>query len=84
MLTIVSIQKLHLEMAGLPESYIINLLHELQHGFIIFWQDNAQKIAEFLSSHPRVKKVNYAGLKGHPGRELHYSQVLPQDRNSHY
>ncbi|KAI5682722.1 hypothetical protein M9H77_03950 [Catharanthus roseus] len=38
-------------------------------------QDNAQKIAEFLSSHPRVKKVNYAGLKGHPGRELHYSQA---------
>ncbi|KAK8609571.1 hypothetical protein V6N13_062016 [Hibiscus sabdariffa] len=39
-------------------------------------QENAQKIAEFLSSHPRVKKVNYAGLPGHPGRDLHYSQVL--------
>lgn len=38
-------------------------------------QDNAQKIAEFLSSHPRVKKVNYAGLPGHPGRDLHYSQA---------
>lgn len=38
-------------------------------------QDNAQKIAEFLSSHPRVKKVNYAGLKGHPGHELHFSQA---------
>nr|BAP47508.1 cystathionine beta-lyase [Gentiana triflora] len=38
-------------------------------------QDNAQKIAEFLSSHPRVKKVNYAGLPGHPGRDLHYSQT---------
>jgi len=38
-------------------------------------QDNAQKIAEFLASHPRVKEVNYAGLPGHAGRDLHYSQV---------
>ncbi|KAF8398258.1 hypothetical protein HHK36_017185 [Tetracentron sinense] len=38
-------------------------------------QENAQKIAEFLSSHPRVKKVNYAGLPGHPGCSLHYSQA---------
>ncbi|KAB2631154.1 cystathionine beta-lyase [Pyrus ussuriensis x Pyrus communis] len=38
-------------------------------------QDNAQKIAEFLASHPRVTQVNYAGLSGHPGRALHYSQA---------
>ncbi|PKI53206.1 hypothetical protein CRG98_026407 [Punica granatum] len=38
-------------------------------------QENAQKIAEFLSSHPLVKKVNYAGLPNHPGRSLHYSQA---------
>ncbi|KAL3534571.1 hypothetical protein ACH5RR_003032 [Cinchona calisaya] len=38
-------------------------------------QDNAQKISEFLSSHPRVKKVNYAGLPSHPGHALHYSQA---------
>ncbi|CAN1337366.1 Cystathionine beta-lyase, chloroplastic [Linum perenne] len=38
-------------------------------------QENAQKIAEFLGSHPRVTRVNYAGLPGHPGRELHYSQA---------
>lgn len=38
-------------------------------------QENAQKIAEFLSTHPRVKKVNYAGLPSHPGRSLHYSQA---------
>uniref|UniRef100_A0A0D9WMG7 Cystathionine beta-lyase, chloroplastic n=1 Tax=Leersia perrieri TaxID=77586 RepID=A0A0D9WMG7_9ORYZ len=38
-------------------------------------QANAQKIAEFLASHPRVKQVNYAGLPGHPGRALHYSQA---------
>lgn len=38
-------------------------------------QANAQKIAEFLSSHPRVKKVHYAGLPDHPGRKLHYSQA---------
>ncbi|XP_066371487.1 cystathionine beta-lyase, chloroplastic-like [Miscanthus floridulus] len=38
-------------------------------------QANAQKIAEFLASHPRVKQVNYAGLPDHPGRALHYSQA---------
>ncbi|KAG6513206.1 hypothetical protein ZIOFF_023518 [Zingiber officinale] len=38
-------------------------------------QANAQKLAEFLSSHPRVTQVNYAGLPGHPGRSLHYSQA---------
>ncbi|KAG1328054.1 hypothetical protein COCNU_01G019880 [Cocos nucifera] len=38
-------------------------------------QANAQKLAEFLSSHPRVKQVNYAGLPGHPGCSLHYSQA---------
>ncbi|XP_068664350.1 cystathionine beta-lyase, chloroplastic-like [Aristolochia californica] len=38
-------------------------------------QENAQKITEFLSSHPRVKRVNYAGLSDHPGRALHFSQA---------
>ncbi|KAA0038451.1 cystathionine beta-lyase [Cucumis melo var. makuwa] len=38
-------------------------------------QENAQKIAEFLCIHPRVKKVYYAGLPTHPGRSLHYSQA---------
>ncbi|MFZ4508017.1 MAG: O-acetylhomoserine aminocarboxypropyltransferase/cysteine synthase family protein [Fimbriimonas sp.] len=31
---------------------------------------NAQKIAEFLASHPSVGKVNYAGLPSHPHHEL--------------
>uniref|UniRef100_A0A6V7QVA3 cysteine-S-conjugate beta-lyase n=1 Tax=Ananas comosus var. bracteatus TaxID=296719 RepID=A0A6V7QVA3_ANACO len=38
-------------------------------------QANAQKLAEYLSTHPRVKKVNYAGLPGHLARDLHYSQA---------
>ncbi|CAM6068465.1 unnamed protein product [Sphagnum tenellum] len=37
-------------------------------------QANAQKIAEFLASHPRIPRVNYAGLPGHTGRSLHFSQ----------
>ncbi|KAK8999309.1 hypothetical protein V6N11_070484 [Hibiscus sabdariffa] len=37
-------------------------------------QENAQKIADFLSSHPHVKEVNYIGLPGQPGHDLHYSQ----------
>ncbi|KAF8102103.1 hypothetical protein N665_0201s0390 [Sinapis alba] len=39
-------------------------------------QENARKIAMYLSSHPRVKKVYYAGLPEHPGHNLHFSQVL--------
>lgn len=39
-------------------------------------QENARKIAMYLSSHPRVKKVYYAGLPDHPGHHLHFSQVL--------
>lgn len=44
--------------------------------FLVCQQANAQKLAEYLSTHPRVKKVNYAGLPGHLARDLHYSQVL--------
>ncbi|XP_062098313.1 cystathionine beta-lyase, chloroplastic-like isoform X2 [Humulus lupulus] len=39
------------------------------------WQSNAQTIAEFLASHPRVTKVNYAGLVDHPGHDLHFCQA---------
>jgi methionine-gamma-lyase len=28
---------------------------------------NAQQVASFLQSHPRVERVNYPGLPGHPG-----------------
>ena len=36
---------------------------------------NAQKIAEFLSAHPKVKLVNYPGLKTHPQYELSQTQM---------
>ncbi len=32
--------------------------------------ENAQKIAEYLQTHPKVKWVNYAGLKDHPQHQL--------------
>jgi cystathionine gamma-synthase len=31
---------------------------------------NAQKIAEFLSEHPKIEKVYYPGLKSHPDHEI--------------
>jgi len=31
---------------------------------------NAQRVAEFLAAHPRVSRVNYAGLPSHPQHEL--------------
>lgn len=38
--------------------------------------ENAMKIAEFLSHHPKVEKVNYPGLKTHPQYELANQQML--------
>jgi cystathionine gamma-lyase len=37
--------------------------------------ENAQKIAEYLESHAKVKKVNYPGLKSHPQYELAKMQM---------
>jgi methionine-gamma-lyase len=36
--------------------------------------ENAQKIAEFLESHPLVKNVRYPGLKSHPNYQLGLTQ----------
>lgn len=33
-------------------------------------EKNARAVAEFLQSHPRVERVYYPGLSGHPGHEL--------------
>jgi cystathionine beta-lyase/cystathionine gamma-synthase len=38
-------------------------------------QENAGRIAAFLAAHPRVKRVYYPGLPGHPRRDLHFSQA---------
>jgi cystathionine gamma-synthase len=37
-------------------------------------EENAGKVAVFLESHKSVRKVNYPGLKSHPGHELACSQ----------
>jgi len=36
---------------------------------------NAQRVAEFLAHHPKVERVNYPGLPGHPGHELAKRQM---------
>jgi methionine-gamma-lyase len=36
---------------------------------------NAQQIAGFLDSHPRVERVNYPGLPGHPGYAIAKKQM---------
>ncbi|MCX7954494.1 MAG: aminotransferase class I/II-fold pyridoxal phosphate-dependent enzyme [Bacteroidales bacterium] len=38
-------------------------------------QQNAMRIAEFLESHPKIKKVYYPGLKTHPQYELAKKQM---------
>lgn len=37
---------------------------------------NAQRVAEFLAQHPKVKQVNYPGLPNHPQAELARRQML--------
>lgn len=37
--------------------------------------ENAQKLAEFLSGHPKVKEVYYPGLETHQGYEIARSQM---------
>ncbi len=36
---------------------------------------NAQRIADFLARHPRVERVIYPGLAGHPGHQLARKQM---------
>lgn len=36
---------------------------------------NAQAVAEFLDSHPKVEQVNYPGLPGHPQHDLAQRQM---------
>lgn len=36
---------------------------------------NAQKVAEFLENHPKIKRVYYPGLKSHPQYELAQRQM---------
>ena len=37
--------------------------------------DNAEKVTEYLSNHPKVAKVYYPGLKNHPGHKLASQQM---------
>lgn len=36
---------------------------------------NAQKVAEFLSTHPAIKRVNYLGLESHPDYNIAQAQM---------
>jgi len=38
-------------------------------------QDNAQQVAEFLETHPKVTVVNYPGLPSHPQHEIAKKQM---------
>lgn len=39
-------------------------------------QANAEKIVNWLSTQPKIKKIYYPGLKTHPGYEIHLKQAL--------
>jgi cystathionine gamma-synthase len=40
--------------------------------------ENAMKVADFLSGHPKVARVHYPGLKLHPGHEIAAKQMSTQ------
>ncbi len=42
-------------------------------------QKTALKVAQFLESHPRVRKVRYPGLESFPQRELAHRQMVSYD-----
>ena len=48
---------------------------------IKFQQESAGKVAAFLESHPKVKFVNYPGLKSHPQHEIALRQMRDYDGN---
>jgi cystathionine gamma-synthase len=37
--------------------------------------ENAQKVAEFLSDHPKIEAVHYPGLTSHPGHKIAAAQM---------
>ena len=45
-------------------AFLLNLGLESLHVRMPRHVENGQAVAEFLSSHPKVEKVNYSGLKG--------------------
>ena len=47
-------------------AFLLNLGLESLHVRMAKHVENGQAVAEFLNSHPKVKKVNYSGLPGDP------------------
>ncbi len=39
-------------------------------------ESSAMKLANWLSKHPKIEKVYYPGLEGHPGKAIHEQQSL--------
>jgi cystathionine gamma-synthase len=39
--------------------------------------ENAMKVADFLSTHRKISRVHYPGLKSHPGHEIAAKQMSP-------
>lgn len=40
-----------------------------------YQQENALKLAKWLSNHKNVSEVFYPGLESHPGRDIHFAQA---------
>lgn len=61
------------DLGGCPSAFDAYLLH-LSLGTLPLrmkrHSDNAQKIAEFLESHPAIEWVKYPGLKSHPQHDM--------------
>ena len=57
------------------DAFLINRGLKTLHVRMERHSENAQKVAEFLDSHPNVEEVYYPGLKDHPGYEIAKKQM---------
>ncbi len=55
--------------------YLLERSMKTMHVRVERINDNAMEMAHFLETHPRVKKVNYPGLPGHPQHALAAKQM---------
>jgi cystathionine gamma-synthase len=68
-----SVRNLRGIMGGINSAHNLFLLNRGLKTFELRMQrhnENGQKIAEFLQSHPRIEKVYYPGLSSHPTHEI--------------
>lgn len=61
---------------GVYDSWLLMRGMKTLKARMLYSEQGARKLAEWLSARPEVTRVFYPGLKDHPGREIHEKQSL--------